>query len=365
LNQYLERQGWKVEATLSYRQPEPIIADVDTGQEKVNLLFDGLILISRENDRYAITVGIIKTTSFQIAGPENRKTEMNQFVDDVLAIADNENFYRGKNIEFNGAIRFLAIKNKSWDSVILDAKTKTEIQANTLGFLKQSERWTKYGIPLKRGVLLAGDPGTGKTIICRALMSEAKGITCITTDAYELNERGYIYYLYKLAQDLSPCIVFLEDIDSIGQDRIEFGVQQRPALLSLLSMMDGIEEQKNIVTVATTNCLEMLDKALSLRPSRFDRIIKLSNPSIEYRKEIIKRLCVQIPIDLASQDYIASQTDNCTPAYVQEIVFALAIGQPAEPTELQFSHKEIDEVISSVTHKAKSKMGFNSNGNCK
>jgi cell division protease FtsH len=195
-------------------------------------------------------------------------------------------------------------------------------------------------------------------------MSEAKGITCITTDAYVFDDKEYIAVLYELAQDLSPCIVFIEDIDSIGQDRMEYGVQQRPALLSLLSEMDGIEEKKNIVTVATTNCLEMLDKALSQRPSRFDRIIKLTVPNLDQRRELVKRLCLQIPIDAASQEYIALQTDNCTPAYVQEIVFALAIIQPFEQTELHFSHDKIDDVISSITHKTKSRIGFNARQIC-
>ena len=111
--------------------------------------------------------------------------------------------------------------------------------------------------------MLAGEPGTGKTIICRALMAEADGITCITTNGYALDDDDYVTTLYELAQDLSPCIVFIEDIDLIGQNRKEFGYMRGPALLSLLSEMDGVEEQQEIVTVATTNCPETLDKALS------------------------------------------------------------------------------------------------------
>jgi len=134
---------------------------------------------------------------------------------------------------------------------------------NTVDFLRRSDEWGKYGIPLKRGILLAGEPGTGKTIICRALMAEADGITCITTNGYALDDDDYVTTLYELAQDLSPCIVFIEDIDLIGQNRMEFGYMRGPALLSLLSEMDGVEEQQEIVTVATTNCPETLDKALS------------------------------------------------------------------------------------------------------
>jgi cell division protease FtsH len=362
LDQYLQRQSWKIVAVLGYREPEPVYTDVNTGEATCKLLINGQILIKKDNDCYALTVDIGERSSIQIEGLEYKKAEMTQFINDVLDIAKKENFYRGKNIEFNGLLGFLNVKDKSWDSIVSDPKIKTEIKANTIGFLRQSERWIKYKIPLKRGVLLVGEPGTGKTIICRALMAEANGITCITTNAYVLNEDEYITFLYELAEDLSPCIVFIEDIDSIGQNRMEFGYQQGPALLSLLSVLDGIEEKKNIVTVATTNCLEILDKALSQRPSRFDRIIKLSLPGVEQRRELIKRICLHIPLDDEIREYIATKTENCTPAYVQEIVYGLVIQQSAAHNELRFSHDEIDYVISSITNKNRYRIGFNANG---
>ncbi len=80
--------------------------------------------------------------------------------------------------------------------------------------------------------------------------------------------------MFSIAQDLSPSIVFIEDLDFIGQERRD-SYRGTPTLIALLSEMDGIEEKKAIVTIATTNCVEALDKALSERPSRFDRVFKL------------------------------------------------------------------------------------------
>jgi len=368
LHRYLEREGWKITATLGYRGPEPVYVNVDTGGEIQNLLMDGQMLIQKGDIRYIVTVDVNPRWrgSVQLEGPAKKRKEMGDFIIGILAIAEKENFYRGKKIEFSGRIRFLDIKHRSWDSIVLDSETKREVKANTVDFLKRGDEWSKYGIPLKRGILLAGEPGTGKTIICRALMAEADGITCITTNGYALDDDDYVTELYELAEDLSPCIVFIEDIDLIGQNRMEFGYQRGPALLSLLSVMDGVEEQREVVTIATTNCLETLDKALSERPSRFDRVIKLPRPSIEQRIELVRHLCEKIPLDDDTQEYIARKAESCTPAQLQEIIYSLVIQYSAEQTELLVNKADIDRAISRINDNNRHRLGFtggNHNGN--
>jgi cell division protease FtsH len=360
LHQYLERGGWKVTATLGYHGPEPVYVNVDTGGAIVNLLMDGQMLIEKGDIRCMVTVSVNPRArgSVQLEGPVKNRKEIEEFIAAVLDIVEKENFYRGRKIEFSGRIRFLDVKDRTWDSIILDTETKSEIKANTVDFLRRSDEWGKYGIPLKRGILLAGEPGTGKTIICRALMAEAYGITCITTNGYALDDDDYVTTLYELAQDLSPCIVFIEDIDLIGQNRMEFGYMRGASLLSLLSEMDGVEEQREVVTVATTNCLETLDKALSQRPARFDRVIKLTCPSVEQRRELVSRLCRKIPIDEDMQDYIAMRAENCTPAQLQEIVYSLVIQRPARQPELTVNKADIDRAISRINNKNRHRLGF-------
>jgi AAA+ superfamily predicted ATPase len=191
-------------------------------------------------------------------------------------------------------------------------------------------------------------------------MADAEGITCITTSAYALDDDDYVTELYELANDLSPCIVFIEDIDLIGQNREEFGYQKGSALLSLLAVMDGIEERKEIVTVATTNCFDTLDKALSQRPSRFDRVIKLCRPSLSERRELVSRLCQKIPLDESTQDYISHKSDGCTPAQLQEIVFSLAIEYAEEAPEsgLHFCEDIINHIISRINGRNGHRIGF-------
>jgi cell division protease FtsH len=364
LERYLEKEGWQVVQTLGYHSREPVYIDVNTGfNERENLLMDGQLLVQKGEDRFIVTVDINLRwrNSILVEGPASKKEEAGSFVNSVMNLMKEQNFYRGKRLEFAGRLRFLDLNGRSWDSIILDADIKREIRANTVDFLNKTGVWTKLGIPPKRGILLAGEPGTGKTIICKALMAEAESTTCITTSAYALSDDDYITELYELAQDLAPCLVFIEDIDLIGQNREEFGYQKGPALLSLLAVLDGVEEKKEIVTIATTNCLETLDKALSQRPARFDRVIKLARPGVEQRRELIDRLCERIPLEDSAREYIARHSEGFTPAQLQEIIFSLAIehGEPLTcDRPLAFGADAIDRVMSRINGKSKSGLGF-------
>lgn len=371
LQRYIEREGWIVVRTLGYREPEPIHLDVNTDYDNIeNLLINGQMLLEKGGCRLIATleINLRWRNSVQVEAPARIKKDVDKFINGVRVIVDRENFYRGKNLELGQRLRFLNLAAKSWGSIILDAEIREEIKANTIGFLNKRELWGGYGIPTKRGVILAGQPGTGKTAICKALMAEAREITCITTNAYGLGDDDYITELYELAQDLSPSVVFIEDIDLIGQNRTEFGYHRGSALLSLLVALDGVEERNGIVTVATTNCLDTLDKAIGERPSRFDRIIKLPRLSLEQRKEFISLLSKKIPMDEVAQDYIACKAEYCTPAQLQEVIHGLVIGHldmlPAGQSGcLKVSKDDIDRVISKLNGRNGYRLGFDVGSN--
>lgn len=371
LQRYLEREQWQVAKVLSYEAPEPIYLDVHTGYDSSeNLLKNGRLLLERDGVRLSVTVDIELAWRgmVRVEGAASRKKEIEEFISGVEDIAEKENIYRGKKIEFGGRMQFLDVKDKSWDSIILSPLIKREIRANTVCFLKKREMWSTFGIPSKRGVLLAGEPGTGKTIICKALMAESKGITCITTDAYGLGADGYITELYEMAEDLSPSIVFIEDIDLIGLNREEYHYSGGSALVALLAALDGVEEKQGIITVATTNNIQSLDRALSRRPSRFDHVIEIPFPGIEERKKIVGLLCRKIPLDEPSREYIAQKTEYCSPAQLQEIIFSLAIECQDELSDdlwafLEPSRKDIDRAISRIKGRNKLHLGFSMDNN--
>jgi cell division protease FtsH len=365
LHHYIELEGWQVTKTLGYLYPEPVYIAVNTSYEEYeDALRNGLLFVEKGENRFAIAVDV-NLRSYNIVvvtGLAGNEKGIDEFANGIRSFAREQNFYRGKKLELRSHIRFLKPPARTWDSIVLDTAVKDEIWTNTIGFLTNREHIANYGIPAKRGVLLTGEPGTGKTVICKALMAESSKVTYIIASAYSLETPEYITELYELAQDLSPCIVFIEDIDFIAQSRMESGYFGNSVLFSLLSALDGVEEHEEIVTVATTNWPEVIDKAIGERPARFDCVIKLSLPSLEQRGELVSLLCNRIPIDETTQAYIARKAEHCTPAQLQEVIYRLIIEHQSQSSDsqlpyLKFSTDDIDSVISKVK-RSRNHLGF-------
>lgn len=367
LHHYLKSEGGKVIRVLGYRYPEPIYANVNTDYDQYeNLPVEACLLVEKGDSHFVITIhptGVTGSAIMQIEGLASKKDEIDRLGRGVDSMAKEQNFYRGKKLEFAGrGIRFLHLPSNLWENIVLPPDSKADMKANTIDFLANQGRLARYGIPARRGILLVGEPGTGKTLLCKALMAQSRGTTGIIANAEALFLPDYISSLYDLAQDLSPCIVFIEDIDLIADER-----QRRIPLLSLLSQLDGVEEHEQIITIATTNHLEIIDKALSQRPSRFDRVIQLPRPAIEYRREFISSLSGKIPMDEVTQSYLADRTEGLTPAQIQEIVYTLVIeysqNNHDDPERFSFSGEEVTRAISRINGRNGHRLGFNISAN--
>ena len=161
-------------------------------------------------------------------------------------------------------------------------------------FLKNPERYTDAGAKIPKGVLLEGSPGTGKTLLARAVAGEA-GVPFISASGSEFIEMfvgvgaSRVRKLFDNARDNSPCVIFIDEIDAIGRQRgtgIAGGNDEREQTLNqILTNMDGFTENQGIVVIGATNRADILDNAL-VRPGRFDRKIRVPLPDYNGRKAI-------------------------------------------------------------------------------
>lgn len=162
-------------------------------------------------------------------------------------------------------------------------------------FLKEPKKFYEMGAKIPRGVLLCGQPGTGKTLIAKAIAGEAK-VPFISMSGSEFIEMfaglgaSRVRKLFEKAKKIAPCIVFIDEIDAIGSRRTSGSgaeTENNQTLNQLLVEMDGFDTEETIIVLAATNRPEMLDKAL-LRPGRFDRQINIALPDLNGREAILK-----------------------------------------------------------------------------
>ncbi len=162
-------------------------------------------------------------------------------------------------------------------------------------FLHNPQKYAKIGAKLPKGALLVGPPGTGKTLLAKAVAGEAK-VPFFSLSGSDFVEMyvgvgaSRVRDLFKQAQAMAPCIIFIDEIDAIGKSRdsrMGGNDEREQTLNQLLSEMDGFDTSKGIVILAATNRPEVLDKAL-LRPGRFDRRVIVDKPDLKGRVEILK-----------------------------------------------------------------------------
>ena len=200
-------------------------------------------------------------------------------------------------------------------------EAKVEIM-EFVNFLKNPEQYVNLGAKIPKGALLTGPPGTGKTLLAKATAGEA-GVAFITVSGSEFLEMfvgvgpSRVRDMFATARKNAPCILFIDEIDAIGRKRggrnIGGHSEQENTLNQLLVEMDGFSTQSNVIVMAATNRVDVLDPAL-LRPGRFDRQIFVGLPDIKGRASVFKVHLKPLKTEL-NKDEVAKKLAALTPGF--------------------------------------------------
>ena len=231
----------------------------------------------------------------------------------VMFIAIGQLFFRQTQKRMGGAMQF----GKANAKVYVEAQTGKKFEdvagqdeakealTEIVDFLHNPNKYEEIGASMPKGALLVGPPGTGKTLLAKAVAGEAK-VPFFSISGSEFVEMfvgmgaAKVRDLFKQAQEKAPCIVFIDEIDTIGKKRDSGGVggndEREQTLNQLLTEMDGFDGKKGVVILAATNRPESLDKAL-LRPGRFDRRIPVELPDLAGREAILNVHAKNVKLD--------------------------------------------------------------------
>ena len=238
-----------------------------------------------------------------------------------------KNYFGENNTSFEVKVN----KSLKFKDIIGIDEYKAEIQ-EIVDYFKNKKLYSELGANFPRGILLYGKPGTGKTMLAKALSNEVNVKFFYKSGSefegkYVGSGSNRIKEMFKIARNNSPVIIFIDEIDSIGgrRDNERF-TKQSDALNQLLTEMDGFNKNDQVIVIGATNRLDSLDPAL-LRPGRFDKILEIPIPNIESRKKMIKHYLTKIKINKNKIKFenLLNRTDGFTGADIKNLINIAAL----------------------------------------
>ncbi len=264
--------------------------------------------------------------------------------DEVERLRREHDVMRGQVLTFgaseyqqNALVSFLPRPHLGASEVVLPDGRLEAIEAHVVGIAEHAERLLAAGQHLKRGLLLHGPPGTGKTHTVRYLMGRLLGYTIIQLTGPAMR---FLDEAVALARSLQPAVVVVEDVDLVAEDRDLVEGGSGPLLFSLLDAMDGVAGDADVVFVLTTNRVEVLERALAERPGRIDLAVEVPRPDAAGRVELLRLYGRKLRLD-ADLDDIAARTEGVTASFIKELVrraVLVALRDGAAPGTLTGAH---------------------------
>lgn len=351
--EFFEKNEYSLDKEISFghlNQLPPVMVEMEIAPEKYMKIYkEAMLFYTKKNEKIIVEImtGHHGTILYTVYSTDKN----NKILRDIESLSKEKNLYKGKKIDCD--CRFLKLDDMSWDDVILPESTKNIIKANVNDLFSFREDFKKYKIAVKRGVILYGPPGTGKTLACRCLAKDAQFSVLYALPTDFSPQKGGVRRVCKMAQDLAPCLLIVEDIDWIAQDRHEGNAG---FVMELMNQLDGMESFGDIVTLGTTNCLEDLEEAVKNRPGRFDRLINIGKPTEKCREQMIVRFTRQYVLSNdVNTNKLSKSLDKLSGAHIKDLCITAAMfavkAKSEENGNLLLRKAHFDEAIKEVIDK--------------
>ncbi len=272
-----------------------------------------------------------------------------ELVAEIRRLSIEHNVFRGHVIAFGGEVfdhhrgallSFVDRPKVARDQVILPGDLLDGIERQVIGVARHSARLVASGQHLRRGVLLYGVPGTGKTHTVRYLLGRLPNVTAVLLSGGAL---GMIAEACSVARALEPSVVVVEDVDLIAEERERY-MGDSPLLFELLNEMDGLGADVDVTFLLTTNRADLLEEALAARPGRVDHAVELPVPDADARDRLIRLYQGNLELDVSDLPTVISRTEGVTASFIKELLRRAALqaaeaddqnGQPADEVPIR------------------------------
>uniref|UniRef100_A0A8D2HCQ3 ATP-dependent zinc metalloprotease YME1L1 n=1 Tax=Urocitellus parryii TaxID=9999 RepID=A0A8D2HCQ3_UROPR len=312
----------------------------------------GFLLRDRGSDVESLDK-LMKTKNIPEAHQDAFKTGFAEGFLKAQALTQKTNVRFRTTTGLDSAVDPVQMKNVTFEHVKGVEEAKQELQ-EVVEFLKNPQKFTVLGGKLPKGILLVGPPGTGKTLLARAVAGEAD-VPFYYASGSEFDEMfvgvgaSRIRNLFREAKANAPCVIFIDELDSVGGKRIESPMHpySRQTINQLLAEMDGFKPNEGVIIIGATNFPEALDNAL-IRPGRFDMQVTVPRPDVKGRTEILKWYLNKIKFDKSvDPEIIARGTVGFSGAELENLVNQAALKAAVDGKdmvtmkELEFSKDKI------------------------
>lgn len=257
------------------------------------------------------------------------------------------NVYRGQIVSLamdqmhSLQVHFHRLPKVEREDIILPGGLLERIERQTIGFARASEKLRNAGRHLRRGLLLHGAPGTGKTLTAMYLASQMTDRTVLLLTGRGM---GLIEASCALARTLEPSTVILEDVDLIAEERTR-DHSCGPVLFELLNQMDGLGEDADVLFILTTNRPDILEPALAARPGRVDQAVEVPLPDEESRRRLFALYSQGMRVETTDLDPFVRRTEGVSAAFIRELMRRAALMAADEGDTIVVRDHHVDEAL--------------------